>query len=299
MRFFLFGVALLTVFFVPSATARPVDEFAGKRVVFLGDSITQGGMYVGFTSYYLQKLHPDRDFDFYSLGLSSETVSGLSEEGHAGGRFPRPHLFERLERLLEKVKPEVVFACYGINCGIYQPLDDERFAAFQSGVRRLMAECRAAGVEKIVLVTPPIYDAPVKKGEFNYDEVMSAYAAWETGLEGEDLQVIDLHTAMRKARDQRSEPFSPDKVHPGAEGHLLMARTILQALGMEVPDDEVADLQKDPLFQKIESRRKFRSGQWMKHIGYTRAKRVEPQPLGDTESEAARRQEEIDRLRRP
>ena len=37
-------------------------------------------------------------YDILDLGLSSETVSGLSEPGHAGGAFPRPCLKERLER---------------------------------------------------------------------------------------------------------------------------------------------------------------------------------------------------------
>lgn len=101
-----------------------LDSIVGKRTVFLGDSITQAGTYVSFTSYYLQRLHPEKNFDVYPLGLSSETLSGLSEKGHAGGRFPRPCLFERLGRLMEKVEPEVVFACYGINCGIYKPLDE-------------------------------------------------------------------------------------------------------------------------------------------------------------------------------
>lgn len=278
--------------------ARPVDELAGKKVVFLGDSITQGGTYVGMTSYYLQRLHPNKDFDLYSLGLSSETVSGLSEKGHAGGRFPRPNLHERLGRVLEKVKPDVVFACYGINCGIYQPLDEERFTAFKTGIKLLIGDCQSAGVERIYLVTPPIYDLEPKKGEFNYDEVMTAYAAWEKTIKKEGVQVIDLHTAMRMARDERTEPFSKDRVHPGPEGHLLMARTILEALEVEVPEESAEVVLAKPLFQKIDRRRKFRSSAWMKHIGYTRSKRFEPGPLGDTEAEAARMQKEIDGMRR-
>src|SRR6185369_8687498 len=101
--------------------AQEVGAVAGKRVVVLGDSITQSGGYVTFLTYYLEKLHPQKNFDILGLGLASETLSGLSEDGHAGGKFPRPCLFERLGRLLDKAKPEVVFACYGMNDGIYQP----------------------------------------------------------------------------------------------------------------------------------------------------------------------------------
>ena len=274
------------------------ESLAGKRVVFLGDSITQAGGYVSFVDYYLEKLNPERDFDIYGLGLASETLSGLSEDNHAGGKFPRPCLFERLGRLLERAKPEVVFACYGINDGIYQPLDSERFSAFQQGVKKLIEQCQAAGVEQIVIVTPPIYDATTKPDEFNYDSVMTEYAAWEMTLDQPGVHVIDLHSAMRKERDARTEVFSRDRVHPGSEGHLFMAQTILAGLGVSVPEQSLKEIQADPLYQQVDQLRRHRSANWMKHIGYTREKTVPSQPLGDTEEVAAKLKDGINELRR-
>jgi lysophospholipase L1-like esterase len=278
--------------------AQDVDAIAGKRVVFLGDSITQSGGYVTFITYYLEKLHPQKDFDLLGLGLASETLSGLSEDGHAGGKFPRPCLVERLGRLLGRVKPEVVFACYGMNDGIYLPLDAERFAAFKKGVTRLIDQCKEAGVKQVYLVTPPIYDFTPKGDEFNYDPVLTAYAKWETELQVPGVRVIDLHTAMRKARAARTEPFSRDRVHPGDDGHLLMARTILAALAVKVPEEALADIKKEPLFKLVAEKRALRSAQWMKHIGYTREATVAPQPLGTVEADTASIQKKIDALRR-
>jgi lysophospholipase L1-like esterase len=238
----------VTVGLLPAAplAAGAADALAGRRVVFLGDSITQAGGYVGLASSYLERLYPQKDFDVLGLGLASETLSGLSEDGHAGGKFPRPCLFEQLGRLLERAKPEVVFACYGMNDGIYLPLDKDRLAAFQTGVRKLIDQCKEAGVKQIFLVTPPIYDFAPKAGEFNYDSVLAEYAKWEAGLKIPGVTVIDLHTAMRAARDRRDQPFSPDKVHPGDDGHLLMAQTILTALGVKPPDETVAAVKADP-----------------------------------------------------
>ena len=65
--------------------------------------------------------YPERQIEFINAGLPTETVSGLSEEGHAGGSFPRPDLHERLERVLPATRPDVVIACYGMNDGIYLP----------------------------------------------------------------------------------------------------------------------------------------------------------------------------------
>lgn len=282
---------------VPLAS-QDATSLAGKRIVFLGDSITQSGGYIAFTTYYLEKLYPKKDFDIISLGLASETLSGLSEEGHAGGKFPRPRLFERLGRLLEKATPEVVVACYGMNDGIYLPLDKDRFAAFQQGVTKLIEQCKKAKAKQIYLVTPPIYDFSPRKDEFNYDAVLSAYAKWETELIIPGVTVIDLHTAMRKARDARTAPFSEDKVHPGDDGHMLMSKTILTALGVTVPDETVATIKADPLFKLVERKRAMRSAAWMKHIGYTREKTVKPEPLGTAEADVAKLQEKIDALRR-
>lgn len=292
-----FAAAVLLILGQP-LPAQDAASLADKKIVFLGDSITQAGGYVNFVSYYLEKLYPQKNFDIYGLGLASETLSGLSEEGHAGGKFPRPCLFERLGRLLDKVKPDAVVACYGMNDGIYKPLDRDRFKAFQDGVTKLVDQCKAAGVKEIVLVTPPIYDFTPKGDEFNYDAVLTEYAAWETGLKTDHVRVIDLHTAMRKARDGRAEAFSKDHVHPGEDGHLVMARAILAGLGVDVPDDKLAAIHADPLFKLVAEKRALRSNAWMPHVGYTREKKVDPQPLGNVEADAAKLQEKIDALRR-
>lgn len=280
------------------AIAATVDSLANQKIVVLGDSITQGGGYVSFMDYYLQRLHPQARFEIYPLGLSSETVSGLSEPGHAGGKFPRPCLSERLPRVLEKMRPDVVFACYGMNDGIYQPLEEKRFQAFKDGIIHLLDSCQKAGVKRIVLVTPPIYDTTVKAGEFDYDSVLTAYAAWELTLRRPGLEVVDLHTAMRAARAQRKEAFSRDRIHPGDEGHLLMARTILAGVGLQTPEEPLAKLKADPLFQQVDQLRKFRAVCWMAYIGYTREKTVPPTPLGDAEAQARLLQAKIDELRK-
>lgn len=286
------------LFLVIPCHAEDVDALAGRKVVFLGDSITQAGGYISFVTYAFERQFPEKTFDFYGLGLASETVSGLSEENHAGGAFPRPNLHERLSRLLEKVKPDVVIACYGMNDGIYKPLDPDRFDAFQQGISKLIERSQEAGVKDIYLITPPIYDLSSKPGEFNYDSVLTEYAAWEMKLKLPGVHVIDLHTDMRKARDARTEPLSPDRVHPGEDGHWVIANAILEAFRVPLPTKSTAELKADPLFKLVDEKRQLRSSRWMNHIGYTREKTVTPQPLGDTETRAAKIQEQIDRLKR-
>ena len=70
-------------------------SLAGKRVMVLGDSVTQDGRYLSYVEYYLQKQNPSLNFDIINAGLASETTSGLTEEGHPG---PRPCIHDRLDR---------------------------------------------------------------------------------------------------------------------------------------------------------------------------------------------------------
>src|SRR5216117_2792724 len=55
-----------------------------RRVLFLGDSITYAGTYVVLVETYFLTRYPGRTIEFINAGLPSETVSGLTEEGHAG-----------------------------------------------------------------------------------------------------------------------------------------------------------------------------------------------------------------------
>ncbi len=207
------------------------------RIIFLGDSITYAGQYVAFFDAWLLTQHVNPAPMVINVGLPSETVSGLSEEGHAGGQFPRPDLAERLDRVLAVTKPDLVFACYGINCGIYQPLDNERFQRYQDGLRNLKRQVEAAGAT-LILVTPPPYDDQRAKNAFSYNAVLDRYAEWLLAQRTEGWLVIDLHAAMTaetaKQRQADSDfTFQPDAVHPNAVGHWFMARQLIRWFGDE------------------------------------------------------------------
>ncbi|MBL9129874.1 MAG: hypothetical protein JNG86_01650, partial [Verrucomicrobiaceae bacterium] len=166
---------LLSLVFVLAASLRAGELPKEQRVLFLGDSITQGGGYIEIIDAALKAQHPDSTIEIIPHGLSSETVSGLSEDGHAGGKFPRPDLHERLDRALEKIKPQLIFACYGMNDGIYLPLGAQRTKAYQDGMRKLRAKAAAAGA-RIIHLTPPVFDpVPIAHRVVPADKVDAAH----------------------------------------------------------------------------------------------------------------------------
>ncbi len=84
----------------------------GETIVFFGDSITQNGGYVNYFEAYLLTRFPEKTFRVINHGISSETISGTSEEDH---QPRRPWALPRFTRDVADWKPDVVVACFGMN----------------------------------------------------------------------------------------------------------------------------------------------------------------------------------------
>lgn len=250
-----------------------------KKIVFVGNSITYAGEYVDYIDAYLTIHYPERNYKIINVGLPSETVSGLSEPNHASGKFPRPDLNERLERILSRLKPDLVFACYGMNDGIYMPYDDIRFDKFKIGINRLHDEVKKSGSE-IIHITPPVYDE--RKGEA-YSNVLDIYSDWLISNRYTfNWKVIDVHSPMKKELEAQrlldsTFVFSKDGVHPNKHGHFLMAKQILLYLG-EIGILEATDSKnfhskntiEDKILNCVEKRQKIMKNAWLTFIGHKR-----------------------------
>jgi len=233
----------LTCFVCPAQNALPgLEKY--HRVVFIGDSITYFGGFVDDIEAYVLTRDTNSTITFLNLGQSSETVSGLSEPGHAGGKYTRPDLHTRLAAVLEKTKPDLVIADYGMNDGIYQPFSEEHFQKFKDGMEWLHETVVKSGA-KIVHVTPSPFDPVACKkpltpdgargfeGPYtNYDDMLNRYSAWLISQRTNGWDVVDIHTPMDKflAEERKTNAdytFTRDGVHPDAVGNWLMAREIL------------------------------------------------------------------------
>ena len=236
----------------PGAVAQDPVPPKDKRIVFLGDSITHAGGYIAILEAAMRIQYPDREVpEFINLGLPSETVSGLSEPGHAGGSFPRPNLHERLGRILRETKPNLVIACYGMNCGMYYPLSDDRFAKFQSGIELLHQQVVESGA-KIIHLTPAYFDAlPIRDrllpdglDEYRqpyakYDDVLEAYSQWLLKQRDRGWTVLDVHGAMKNAvaKARQADPnftLASDGVHPNAAGQAIVASPLATHWGLSL-----------------------------------------------------------------
>ncbi|WP_154853913.1 SGNH/GDSL hydrolase family protein [Cyclobacterium xiamenense] len=266
-----------------------------KKILFLGNSITYAGQYLTYAETYLRLMHPDRDWEFFNLGLPSETVAGLSEKGHAGGAFPRPDLHHRLDAVLEAVAPDLIFSCYGMNDGIYLPFDESRFAAYKAGQQKLQEKAEALGIS-IIHLTPPVFD-PSKDPA--YAVVLDIYASWMVSQRyTAGWSVIDLHWPMRKFLEDRREAdpdfaLARDAIHPAEQGHWLMAKSLLEGIGesryleAELPDSAfVAIPHGQDLLPLVRKKQELARDAWLTHTGHKRPGLPEGLPLEQALSES-------------
>ena len=252
----------------------------------MGDSITHSGHFVSLIDTAFWSNGQATGPEFINLGLPSETVTGLSEPAHP---WPRPNVHERLDRALQKIKPDLVFACYGMNDGIYHPFNQQRFEKYQKGIRLLIEKVKKTGADLVLMTPPPFDPQPLReKGKLkaagekeyswntiyeNYDtEVIAKYGKWI--LEQRHLVdgVIDLRPDILRYTSQKRETdstftLSNDGVHLNAEGHRVMAKTILTAMNL---DNRAVDTIPEERVQEQYQRHKLLHDAWLTFVGHTR-----------------------------
>jgi lysophospholipase L1-like esterase len=283
------------------------------HILVLGDSITYSGQYIDDLEAFLRIRGLFGGLDILDLGLPSETVSGLSEPGHAGGKFPRPDLHERLDRVLAKTKPDLVIACYGMNDGIYYPFGEDRFQKFQDGIRWLHERVTQTGA-RIIHITPPTFDPfPIKgktlpaglveyrKPYEGYNDVLDRYSAWLVSQRTNGWTVIDAHTPMNNylAEQRRENPgfvMSRDGVHPDDAGHWVIARALIEGLNLPKNGDafDLTHFQETSatgegaaLLKLIHQKNRLLSDAWLTDAGHKRPGMNPGLPPADAQAKAA------------
>lgn len=194
----------------------------GDRVVFLGDSLTQGGRYHRIIADYYLTRFPERNIRFFDAGVGGDSAR------HCNARF-------NLD--VVEPKPTVVSVMFGSNdAGFCAPAD---FAADMTNIAdRIAKEC---GNPRTIWMTSVPYDEysvrdepKVRKG---YDakmrvleDVVRLMADYTKGGYCEAGDPIREYLAWKR-RENPAFSLMPDRDHPKEPGHLIVAWKFLIAQG--------------------------------------------------------------------
>jgi lysophospholipase L1-like esterase len=201
----------------------------GDNIVFLGDSITQGGGgpngYITVFTKAIQAAHPDFGLTTVNAGISGHKV---------------PNLQARLDKDVIAKKPTIVYIYIGINDvwhserGQGTPKDK-----YEAGLKDLIARINAAGA-RVIMCTPTVIGEKAV-GTNKLDAMLEEYSeisrkvATETKSQLCDLRKAFLdHLKANNPNDQEKGILTGDRVHLNPAGNKLVAQTMLKALGEEL-----------------------------------------------------------------
>ena len=222
---------------IPPGTVKPFVE--GDRIAFLGDSITSGGTYHKYIYTYWVTHHPEVKITYVNKGIFSDFV-------HGG--------IGRMDFDVLKEKPNKMAIDYGMNdsgashradlYGMENPSEEVL------ATRRKWASDFRNNIEKLIGILKDRNITPVLIGASIYDNTMVREGinriGANTGIQGcikelKDLsekngyefvdfnQPMLLANAFLQKNDPKSTIVGGDRVHPGPQGHWLMAYTFLKA----------------------------------------------------------------------
>jgi lysophospholipase L1-like esterase len=216
---------------LPAAAAAADDEVPplkqGEKIVFLGDSITQGGVspkgYVTLIKDALAERHKDLGIEVIGAGVSGNKV---------------PDLQRRLERDVLAKKPTLVVVYIGINDVWHGEADPARGTPkdkYEAGLKEVVGKVKGAGA-RVVLCTPTVIGER-KAGANKLDAKLDEYAEVSRSVAKDaGAQLCDLrkafadHLARNNPDDKERGVLTADRVHLNDAGNRLVAETILAAI---------------------------------------------------------------------
>jgi lysophospholipase L1-like esterase len=194
-----------------------------QRIVFLGDSITDGHTYPLLVAQALAAAHRPVPVCI-NAGIGGDTAAGMRR---------------RIERDVLVRRPTLVTVSAGIN----DVLHKVKPADYEADVRAIIRQVRAKDVPLILLTTSVLGPKHAEA-----DRALAEYNAILHRLAQEyHYPVAEANRLMQEARGQGKQLLDDDQVHPNFEGHRLIARAVLDALGArDVPVPEKLKLEVMP-----------------------------------------------------
>ncbi len=196
----------------------------GARVAIAGDSITEGGVYSGLMELYLTACQPELDLQVRQMGWSGATVQRLC------GRL-------RLHPL--PYKPDVAIVCLGGADGGYTPFTPQVGEQYSTHMGFIVETLKNAGA--VVVVGSPCPMDPRFAGRKVYNDGISKLRdlartiAQANGMPFADVNGAMLET-MAKSKAALGDDYpicGRDGIHPGYGGSLVIAYTLLKAMGVD------------------------------------------------------------------
>ena len=212
--------------------ADPADQklASGDYVAIVGDSITEQKIYSVYIEDYLLMCKPALNLESTQFGWSGETARGFAN---------------RMENDMLEFHANVATTCFGMNDGGYSPQNPDKAKGYHDAQTDIVQKMKAGGVRFIVVGSPGAVDTDT----FRHDPSQAAMYNQTLGTERDIAKLVaqeqgvafanvydPMIEVMEKAKAKYGHDYAVaggDGVHPGPNGHLVMAYAFLKGLGCD------------------------------------------------------------------
>ncbi|MBS3762760.1 MAG: hypothetical protein KGZ25_05575 [Planctomycetes bacterium] len=190
-----------------------------KRIVFLGDSITDGHTYPLLLEQALREAG-FRVPDLINAGVAGDTAKDMSE---------------RLQRDVLSRQPTMVFVSAGIN-DVHAGYSVEKYMTYMRDICRRLSEKDVPVTIMTTTILGPKHEDK-KETLLAYNEQLRDLAR------ATSYRLAEIYEAMDTEQSEEKDLLSDDDIHLNFSGYRVMARALLDSLGCrEVPVPEKLEL---------------------------------------------------------
>lgn len=202
----------------------------GDRIAVVGDSITEQKLYSKYMELYLLACVPQLELTLFQFGWGGERAPGFAR---------------RMDNDCVPWKPTVVTTCFGMNDGSYRPYAEAIGQAYEAGSRRIQKRFRELGARMVIGGPGPVdtdtWRAAEPDADVYYNDNLGRLSATAAKLAAENgFAYAGLHPLMMRVMADAKTALGKgyavcggDGVHPGPNGHLVMAYAFLKAMGLD------------------------------------------------------------------
>ncbi len=212
----------------------------GDRILFYGDSITAQRFYTTDVELFVRTRFPHLHVRFVNSAFGGDRVTG-------GGAGP---IDVRLKRDVFPFKPNIITIMLGMNDAWYVPFKQRIYNTYANGYEHIITSLKKhlPGV-KIVLIEPSPYDDVTHKPYFSldpkytgpggYNAVLIRYGQFVRQLAVKyhllcvnfNKPLVDVLRKANRINHTLATQIIPGRIHPDANGQLVMAEALLKAWG--------------------------------------------------------------------
>ena len=177
-----------------------------KRVVFMGNSITEGWQQ------YFATMFPGKPY--INRGISGQTT---------------PQMLVRFRQDVIALKPKVVVILAGTN-DIAGNTGPSTLEMIEDNLASMAELAKENGIRAVMSSVLPVYDYPWKPGLEPAPKIIALNKWMKDYADHHHAIYLDYHSAMADARGGMREGLASDGVHPNEAGYRVMAPLVEQAI---------------------------------------------------------------------